>query len=86
MLIHSNIFSDQVWLLLYDLCDVDLQSNICSLLQVMSLAEGVRTDFSDLLPLVSLRDGDLRQSILQLQLWAKSGGGLDKKDASAKVR
>ncbi|XP_045072394.1 ATPase family AAA domain-containing protein 5 isoform X2 [Coregonus clupeaformis] len=49
--------------------------NVCSYLQLLCLAENVRTDPGDITSLVSVNQGDIRRSLLQLQLWICSGGG-----------
>ncbi|XP_038873771.1 ATPase family AAA domain-containing protein 5-like isoform X3 [Salvelinus namaycush] len=49
--------------------------NVCSYLQLLCLAENVRMDAGDITSLVSLNQIDIRRSLLQLQLWACSGGG-----------
>lgn len=41
----------------------------------MALAEGTRLKFSDAHDLLRLSGGDVRRCLLQLQLWASSGGG-----------
>ncbi|XP_078510513.1 ATPase family AAA domain-containing protein 5 [Lissotriton helveticus] len=50
-------------------------SNVASYLQVLCLAENLRTDVRDLATLLNMNNCDIRQSILFLQYWAKSGGG-----------
>ncbi|XP_069124963.1 ATPase family AAA domain-containing protein 5-like [Argopecten irradians] len=50
--------------------------NIAVYLQLMCLAENVRTDFFDMYNLVSLCCGDIRRCILSLQYWVISGGGV----------
>ena len=40
---------------------------------MICLVENVRTSFSDLLSLVSLTRGDIRQALLQLQCWVQTG-------------
>uniref|UniRef100_A0A3Q3W4D4 Cyclic nucleotide-binding domain-containing protein n=1 Tax=Mola mola TaxID=94237 RepID=A0A3Q3W4D4_MOLML len=46
-----------------------------SFLRLLCLAEGVRTDQWDISALLRLNGCDMRQSLLQLQLWTRSGGG-----------
>ncbi|XP_063057539.1 ATPase family AAA domain-containing protein 5b isoform X2 [Engraulis encrasicolus] len=48
---------------------------VCCYLQLVCLAESVRTDPRDLCSLWSVKLGDIRQSLLQLQFWVRSGGG-----------
>ncbi|XP_073708632.1 ATPase family AAA domain-containing protein 5b [Garra rufa] len=48
---------------------------IRSYLQCLCLVENVRTDPEDVAFLLCQNKGDIRQSILQLQLWVCSGGG-----------
>ena len=62
------------------------QVNIASHLQVLCLAENVRSDFSDLLTLVTHYKGNLRQCILGLQFWVLSGGGTVKEDVPIKYQ
>lgn len=50
-------------------------SNVASYLQVLCLAENLRTDVRDLATLLNMNNCDIRQSILFLQYWARSGGG-----------
>ncbi|XP_066560307.1 ATPase family AAA domain-containing protein 5 [Amia ocellicauda] len=49
--------------------------NVASYLQLLCLAENVRTDARDLRSLLHLTGCDIRRSLLQLQLWTRSGGG-----------
>ncbi|KAM4598279.1 ATPase family AAA domain-containing protein 5 [Polymixia lowei] len=49
--------------------------NVGSYLQLLCLAEDVRTDPQDVSSLLSLNSCDIRQSLLQLQFWARSTGG-----------
>lgn len=51
------------------------QVNVGSYLQLVCLAENVRTDAGDLSSLLHWTGGDVRQSLLQLQFWVRSGGG-----------
>uniref|UniRef100_A0A3Q0R949 ATPase family AAA domain containing 5b n=1 Tax=Amphilophus citrinellus TaxID=61819 RepID=A0A3Q0R949_AMPCI len=48
--------------------------NICSYLQLVCLAEGVRLDLDDVRSLHRLTCGDVRRCLLQLQIWVQSGG------------
>ncbi|KAL7829690.1 hypothetical protein AOLI_G00305750 [Acnodon oligacanthus] len=50
--------------------------NLASYLQLLCLAENVRTDTQDLASLLHWNRCDVRQSLLHLQFWACSGGGL----------
>ncbi|XP_055582534.1 ATPase family AAA domain-containing protein 5 [Falco cherrug] len=49
--------------------------NAASYLQVLCLAENLRTDVKDLAALLTTNNCDIRQSILYLQFWVRSGGG-----------
>ncbi|XP_053154756.1 ATPase family AAA domain-containing protein 5 isoform X2 [Hemicordylus capensis] len=49
--------------------------NIASYLQVLCLAENLRTDIRDFAALLAANNCDIRQSILHLQFWVRSGGG-----------
>ncbi|XP_017277479.1 ATPase family AAA domain-containing protein 5 isoform X2 [Kryptolebias marmoratus] len=49
--------------------------NVGSYLQLLCLAEDVRTDPSDVGALLRLNGCDVRQSLLQLQFWTRSAGG-----------
>ncbi|XP_077184850.1 ATPase family AAA domain-containing protein 5 [Paroedura picta] len=49
--------------------------NVASYLQVLCLAENLRTEIDDLAALLTTNNGDIRQSILHLQFWVRSGGG-----------
>ncbi|XP_073463196.1 ATPase family AAA domain-containing protein 5 isoform X2 [Aquarana catesbeiana] len=49
--------------------------NVASYLQVLCLAENLRMDTKDLMTLLTANTCDIRQSVLQLQFWARSGGG-----------
>ncbi|XP_033827587.1 ATPase family AAA domain-containing protein 5 [Periophthalmus magnuspinnatus] len=48
--------------------------NVASYLQLLCLAENVRTDLKDISSLLSLNRGDIRRTLLQLQFWTCSGG------------
>uniref|UniRef100_A0A8C5QRY6 ATPase family AAA domain containing 5 n=1 Tax=Leptobrachium leishanense TaxID=445787 RepID=A0A8C5QRY6_9ANUR len=50
--------------------------NITSYLQVLCLAENLRTDSKDFAALLAANKCDIRQSVLNLQFWARSGGGV----------
>ncbi|XP_048871641.1 ATPase family AAA domain-containing protein 5b [Brienomyrus brachyistius] len=49
--------------------------NVRTYLQLVCLAENVRTDAGDLSSLLRWTGCDVRQSLLQLQFWVRSGGG-----------
>ncbi|XP_069809896.1 ATPase family AAA domain-containing protein 5 [Dendropsophus ebraccatus] len=53
--------------------------NVASFLQVLCLAENLRTDTKDLMTFLTANRRDIRQSILHLQFWARSGGGVREK-------
>lgn len=42
---------------------------------MLCLAENLRTDVKDLAALLTTNNCDIRQSVLYLQFWVKSGGG-----------
>ncbi|NWQ78802.1 ATAD5 protein, partial [Columbina picui] len=46
-----------------------------SFLQALCLAENLRTDVRDLAALLTTNNCDIRQSVLYLQFWVRSGGG-----------
>lgn len=45
-------------------------------LQLLCLAENVRTEFSDILNLVEFHRGDVRKCVQAVQYWVESGGGV----------
>ncbi|TMS14725.1 ATPase family AAA domain-containing protein 5 [Larimichthys crocea] len=49
--------------------------NVGSFLRLLCLAEDMRTDLGDVRSLLRLNGCDIRQSLLQLQFWTRSGGG-----------
>ncbi|XP_023794519.1 ATPase family AAA domain-containing protein 5 [Cyanistes caeruleus] len=49
--------------------------NSVSYLQALCLAENLRTDVQDLAALLTTNNCDIRQSVLYLQFWVRSGGG-----------
>ncbi|KAF7221111.1 ATPase family AAA domain-containing protein 5 isoform X1 [Nothobranchius furzeri] len=49
--------------------------NVGSYLQLLCLAEDIRTTPSDVTSLLKLNGCDIRQSLLQLQFWTRSSGG-----------
>ncbi|XP_055050181.2 ATPase family AAA domain-containing protein 5 [Misgurnus anguillicaudatus] len=50
-------------------------TDVSSYLQLLCLAENMRTDARDVSSLLDLNRCDIRQSLLHLQFWACSGGG-----------
>ncbi len=64
---------------LYLACDCRsfwlFQEDVSSYLQLLCLAENMRTDSKDLSCLLDWNRCDIRQSLLHLQFWACSGGG-----------
>nr|XP_057921366.1 ATPase family AAA domain-containing protein 5b isoform X2 [Doryrhamphus excisus] len=50
--------------------------NVCSYLQLVCLAEGVKMEVDDVRGLHTLTGGDIRRCLLQLQLWVNSVKGL----------
>lgn len=57
--------------------------NVASYLQVLCLAENLRTDVRDFAALLTVNNCDIRQSILYLQFWVQSGGGYLKEKGMA---
>lgn len=55
-----------------------LKADVGSYLQLVCLAENVKLDLDDVNTLLKVTRGDVRRCLLQLQLWANSGGGLPK--------
>uniref|UniRef100_A0A8C0IM61 ATPase family AAA domain containing 5 n=1 Tax=Chelonoidis abingdonii TaxID=106734 RepID=A0A8C0IM61_CHEAB len=49
--------------------------NVATYLQVLCLAENLRTDLKDFATLLTTNNCDIRQSVLYLQFWVRSGGG-----------
>ncbi|XP_074552897.1 ATPase family AAA domain-containing protein 5 [Halichoeres trimaculatus] len=49
--------------------------DVSSFLRLLCLTEDVRTEQADISSLLRLNGCDIRQSLLQLQLWTRSGGG-----------
>ncbi|MGH0148776.1 UNVERIFIED_CONTAM: hypothetical protein FKN15_014335 [Acipenser sinensis] len=49
--------------------------NVASYLQLLCLTENLRTDVKDFSSLLSLNNCDIRQSLLHLQFWTRTGGG-----------
>ncbi|CAH6785810.1 Atad5 [Phodopus roborovskii] len=74
--------SDPTFSLLFDGCFEEINFNIPSLLnvasylQVICLVENFRTDLKDFVTLLTANSCDIRKSILYLQFWIRSGGGI----------
>lgn len=51
------------------------QADVCSYLQLISLVESIQLESDDVKTLYKVTKGDMRQCLLQLELWANSGGG-----------
>ncbi|XP_076792318.1 ATPase family AAA domain-containing protein 5 [Arvicanthis niloticus] len=74
--------SDPTFGLVFDGCFEEINFNIPSLLnvasylQVICLVENFRTDFKDFVTLLTANACDIRKSILYLQFWIRSGGGI----------
>ncbi|KAJ7317926.1 hypothetical protein JRQ81_004088 [Phrynocephalus forsythii] len=58
-------------------------TNVASYLQVLCVAENLRTDTRDIAALLTTNKCDIRQSILHLQFWTRSGGGYLKEKGAA---
>lgn len=58
-----------------ELAPFSSKANVCSYLQLVALAENVWLESSDIRSLLRQCGGDIRRCLLQLQLWACSGGG-----------
>ncbi|NWV43067.1 ATAD5 protein, partial [Grantiella picta] len=73
--------NDPTFSLVFDGCFEEINFKIPSLrnsvsyLQALCLAENLRTDVNDLAALVTANNCDIRQSVLYLQFWVRSGGG-----------
>ncbi|NXX38665.1 ATAD5 protein, partial [Tricholaema leucomelas] len=73
--------SDPMFSLMFDGCFEEINfktpslMNAASYLQVLCLAENLRTDVKDLAALLATNNCDIRQSVLYLQFWIRSGGG-----------
>lgn len=50
-------------------------ADVCTYLQLVCLAETIQLDSNDVSALFKVTRGDVRRCLLQLQLWANSGGG-----------
>ncbi|NXJ44870.1 ATAD5 protein, partial [Spizaetus tyrannus] len=73
--------NDPTFSLMFDGCfeEINFRTpsliNAASYLQVLCLAENLRTDVKDLAALLTTNNCDIRQSVLYLQFWVRSGGG-----------
>ncbi|XP_029456573.1 ATPase family AAA domain-containing protein 5 [Rhinatrema bivittatum] len=73
--------SDPTFSLMFDGCfeEINFKTpsliNVASYLQVLCLAENLRTDIKDFATMLAMNNCDIRQSILFLQFWVRSGGG-----------
>uniref|UniRef100_A0A8C3UHS7 ATPase family AAA domain containing 5 n=1 Tax=Catharus ustulatus TaxID=91951 RepID=A0A8C3UHS7_CATUS len=73
--------NDPTFSLLFDGCfeEINFKTpsliNSVSYLQTLCLAENLRTDVKDLAALLTTNNCDIRQSLLYLQFWVRSGGG-----------
>ncbi|XP_029401964.1 ATPase family AAA domain-containing protein 5 [Mus pahari] len=74
--------SDPTFSLVFDGCFEEIKFsipsllNVASYLQVICLVENFRTDFKDFVTLLTANACDIRKSILYLQFWIRSGGGI----------
>ncbi|XP_029339759.1 ATPase family AAA domain-containing protein 5 isoform X2 [Mus caroli] len=74
--------SDPTFSLVFDGCFEEINFsipsvlNVASYLQVICLVENFRTDFKDFVTLLTANACDIRKSILYLQFWIRSGGGI----------
>ncbi|NXO79002.1 ATAD5 protein, partial [Sitta europaea] len=73
--------NDPTFSLMFDGCFEEINfktpslMNSVSYLQALCLAENLRTDGKDLAALLTTNNCDIRQSVLCLQFWVRSGGG-----------
>ncbi|NWH94210.1 ATAD5 protein, partial [Aegithalos caudatus] len=73
--------NDPTFSLMFDGCFEEINfktpslMNSVSYLQALCLAENLRTDVTDLAALLTTNNCDIRQSVLYLQFWVRSGGG-----------
>ncbi|NXO95886.1 ATAD5 protein, partial [Certhia brachydactyla] len=73
--------NDPTFSLMFDGCfeEINFKTpsliNSVSYLQALCLAENLRTDVKDLAALLTTNNCDIRQSVLYLQFWVRSGGG-----------
>ncbi|XP_029784697.1 ATPase family AAA domain-containing protein 5 isoform X2 [Suricata suricatta] len=74
--------SDPTFSLMFDGCFEEINFstppllNVASYLQMICLAENFRTDVKDFVTLLTANSCDIRKSILYLQFWIRSGGGV----------
>uniref|UniRef100_A0A8C8UAT3 ATPase family AAA domain-containing protein 5 n=1 Tax=Peromyscus maniculatus bairdii TaxID=230844 RepID=A0A8C8UAT3_PERMB len=74
--------SDPTFSLVFDGCFEEINFsipsllNVASYLQVICLVENFRTDLKDFVTLLTANACDIRKSILYLQFWIRSGGGI----------
>lgn len=74
--------SDPTFSLMFDGCfeEINFNSpsllNVASYLQMICLTENFRTDVKDFVTLLTANTCDIRKSILYLQFWIRSGGGV----------
>ncbi|XP_051996027.1 ATPase family AAA domain-containing protein 5-like [Xyrauchen texanus] len=73
--------SDPIFFATFDGCFEEIHfkapsvADVSSYLQLLCLAENLRTDIKDVSSLLEWNRCDIRQSLLHLQFWACSGGG-----------
>ncbi|NXY66895.1 ATAD5 protein, partial [Callaeas wilsoni] len=81
--------NDPTFSLMFDGCFEEINFttpsliNSVSYLQALCLAENLRTDVKDLAALLTTNNCDIRQSVLCLQFWVRSGGGCLKEKSLA---
>ncbi|KAM5274150.1 ATPase family AAA domain-containing protein 5 [Ctenodactylus gundi] len=74
--------SDPTFSLMFDGCFEEINFstpsllNVASYLQMICLTENFRTDVKDFVTLLTANACDIRRSILYLQFWIRSGGGI----------
>ncbi|XP_011848228.1 PREDICTED: ATPase family AAA domain-containing protein 5 [Mandrillus leucophaeus] len=74
--------SDPTFSLMFDGCFEEIKFstpsllNVASYLQMICLTENFRTDIKDFVTLLTANTCDIRKSILYLQFWIRSGGGV----------
>ncbi|XP_054392599.2 ATPase family AAA domain-containing protein 5 isoform X1 [Pongo abelii] len=74
--------SDPTFSLMFDGCFEEIKFstpsllNVASYLQMICLTENFRTDVKDFVTLLTANTCDIRKSILYLQFWIRSGGGV----------
>ncbi|XP_073516488.1 ATPase family AAA domain-containing protein 5 [Phyllobates terribilis] len=59
--------------------------NVASFLQVLCLAENLRTESKDVLTFLTANGCDVRASVLHLQFWARSGGARERLPAGSQM-